>query len=52
VKFDTGGTKGLQDVAVPIVCEELRNRVEVSLVPTLVHESLYDLPVVCGLRVL
>jgi hypothetical protein len=39
-------------VVTAVVCDEFRDGVEVSLVPTLVHEPLYDLLVVCGLRVL
>jgi hypothetical protein len=39
-------------VVTAVVCDEFRDSVEVSLAPTLVHESLYDLPVVSGLRVL
>ena len=34
-----------------IVCDELRDSVQISPAPTLVHESLHDLLVVCGLHV-
>jgi hypothetical protein len=39
-------------VVTAVVCDEFQDGVEISLVPTLVHEPLYDLLVVCGLRVL
>jgi hypothetical protein len=39
-------------VVTAVVCDEFHDSVEVSPAPTLVHESLDDLLIVCGLRVL
>lgn len=49
----SGGERREHGVVVTaVVCDEFHDSVEVSPAPTLVHESLDDLLVVCGLRVL